>query len=117
MIEVRNFDDVGMMDLPGGTSLHAEAFDELGIPGQVGGKEFERYLPAEHHVVRQVHRTHSALAKLADDTVFAANYEARRQIPRLDEHRSIGWAGGVQVRIRRIANRTGLHEAFFLDDG
>jgi hypothetical protein len=111
LVEIYDFNHVGMAQFDGGLGLAAEAAEEGGVLGEFGGDEFEGAPPTEENVLGEVHGAHGSAAERAQDAVFAADDGARLEFVRLDEERAVSGTSGVMARVGCFAQRTCLHSA------
>src|SRR5207302_10704640 len=69
LADLVNGANVGMVERGGGASFATEAPQGRGVLGDVVGKEFQGYEPAEREVFGLVDDSHAATAELLDDAV------------------------------------------------
>ncbi len=71
--------DVGMIQCRSGTRLTAEAFQSLGVAGDVLGQELQRHRAAEFGVLGLVHHSHAAATEFARDFVVGKGLPDHRK--------------------------------------
>ena len=69
LADLVNGADVGVVERGGGAGFTTEALQGRGVLGDVVGKEFQGYEPAEREVFGLVDDSHAATAELLDDAV------------------------------------------------